>query len=354
MEQFAIIGGQDQGYRYIKDHPLLRLLPIKWAESMIPTTKARFTEPIYTRDGQNKLGYILYVPGFFVEQDKLTDLDRTKILNNLIDVLMSRDIGILVFPLWRKFLSIEEKNYLEENAIMLLDGGLIRLVSLMDTVERLLATLKAKPHELEVGIWGVDHIVGQLWAEFLSPRLNNLVIGGYDVKILEELSDKILYDTGLSCQITTNPNQCLDKKSMAILCSIPEGWDNLGHSRITILSYYDLGYEELMDGNHNSKSIFIESGLPSIPKKLKVSNLLDPWDEIGALEASLFIMDEPFRNLLLNSSLNMENMDKLKEILMKYEASSVGMISNNEILSYNGFRKLYFGNFLDKANGSIL
>ena len=129
MERFAIIGGQDQAHGYVKNHPLLRLLPINLAKSMIPKAKSRFTDTLYIKDSEEELGYVLYVPGFFVDEDKHIDLDRTRIIDNLIDEMINRDIQILVFPLWRKCLTIEEKHYIEERSIILLDGGLIRLVS---------------------------------------------------------------------------------------------------------------------------------------------------------------------------------------------------------------------------------
>lgn len=357
MERFAIVGGQDQVHRYIKNHPLLRLLPTSLAKSIIPKAKSRFTNILYKKDSEEELGYVLYVPGFFVGEDKCADLDRTKVIDNLVYELQNKDIRILVFPLWREFLTVEERDYIEGNSIILLDGGLIRLVSLMDTIERLFAILKTKLHELEVGIWGADSIVGQLWVEFLSPSLNNLIIGGSNLKELERLSNKILYKTGLSSQITLDINQCLNNKSIAILCSIPEdsipedsiledsifeGGDRPNHSRIMVLSYYGSEYGRLIYQNWNAGSIYIESGLPSIPDELKISSTLNPWDEIGSLEAVLFIMDESFRNLLLNSSLNMENINKIKEVFVKYGIGSTGMISNDDVLSYNGFRKRYF------------
>ncbi len=353
MERFALVGVHEQIDRYIETHPLLRLLPIGWAKFIIPKGKAIFTETIYKKGCQDELGYMLYVPGFHVKQGKYEESHRIKVIQNLIDVLATREIKVLVFPLWRRYLSIEEKNYLEENSITLLDGGIIRLISLLDTVQRLFAMLRATPNEMEVGIWGADNIVGKLWTEFLAPHLNNLVIGGNDIHALEELSNEILYNTGLSCQITSKPHYCLKNKSMIILTSFPEGWEKPEFSRLTVLSY-GLGKESCSIYEADSKGIFIGSGFPSIPENLQTSIDLSPWDQVGILEATLFIMEEPFRRLLENSPLTMDNIKKIKEILKRYGITSAGMISKNSFLSYDGFRRAYFGNFLDKINDSIL
>ena len=133
---------------------MLRLLPFKWAENMIPKTKARLTDIIYDNVYEKELGYIIDVPGFFINEDKLTGMDKAKLMENIISILQKNHIQVLVFPLWRQYLASEDKFYLKENSIILLDGGLLRLISLIITVEKLLGILKAKQSEMDVGIWG--------------------------------------------------------------------------------------------------------------------------------------------------------------------------------------------------------
>jgi len=347
VSRFAIIGDYDGGHRYINSHPMLRLLPFKWAEKMIPKTKARITDIIYDKEHQKELGYIIDVPGFFINEDKLTGMDKAKLMENIISILQKNHIQVLVFPLWRQYLASEDKFYLKENSIILLDGGLLRLISLIISVEKLLGILKAKQSEMDVGIWGADNNIGRLWVEFLAPFLNFLTIGGEDIKSLERLSNKTLYDTGLSCQVTLDPNQCLVNKDMIILCSIPQGWDIFDKNKIVIFScglsqdYFSI-HQKCLSG------ILIESGWFLLNWDLKLPKEIKPWNEIGALEAKLFVVDDLYQDILLNYQINLKNLQKVKEILMKYGVNFKGMVSNNRNITYDGFRKLYFGNCLDK------
>ena len=347
MSRFAIIGDHDRGHRYIKSHSILRLLPLKWSEKMIPQTKARLTDIIYDKEYKKELGYIIDVPSFFTNEDKLTDVKRAKLMENIISILKKNHIQVLVFPLWRKYLTSDDKEYLEENSIILLDGSLLRLVSLIGTVEKLLRILNTKQSELKVGIWGADNNIGRLWVEFLAPYLNFLTIGGKDVKNLEKLGNKTLYDTGLSCQITKEPNQCFINKDMIVLCSTPQEWAIFDEKKIVIFSY-GLSHEYFIIQQKCLSGILIESGWILSHWDLKLPKEIKPWNEIGALEANLFIMDDLYRDILLNYAMNLKNIRKVEEILMKYGGDYKGMVSNNKILTYDGFRKFYFGNHLDK------
>lgn len=347
MSPFAIIGDYDKGHRYINSHPMLKLLPLKWAENMIPKTKARLTDIIYDNVYEKELGYIIDVPGFFIDEDKLKDKDRAKLIDDIIYLLQRNNIPTLVFPLWRKYLTYEDKYYLEENSIIVLDGSLLRLTSLIATVEKLLGILKVKQNEMEVGIWGADNSVGQLWVEFLAPFLNFLTIGGNDIKSLERLSNKTLYDTGLSCQVTSDPNQCFINKDMIILCSIPQEWNFFNKNRIVIFSS-SLSHEYFAIRQKPLSGMLIESGWILLNWNLNLPKEIKPWNNIGALEANLFTVDNLYRDILLNYPMNLKSIQKVKEILKKYGVTYKGMVSNNEIITYDGFRKYYFGNYLDK------
>lgn len=348
MEQFALIGMEGSESRYILSHPVLRFLPTKWAKALIPKAQARFTENIYREDIEDERGYIVDVPEFFLKGDKLSGIERVRILDNLMDTLESKEIKILVFPLWRDFITLEEKLYLEENSIVLLDGSVIRLVSLMSVVERLFTIIKAKPNEVEVSIWGADNRVGQVWARLLGPRLNYLGLGGQDGRVLEELSNEILYETGLSCQVFMDPNQCLRDRTIIILSSIPHGWNKPDNIRVIVSSYglsYGHGHQEIM--LNNSDSIFVESGWATLPHNMKINNDLGVWDMMGIAETILFIGDDVYRKLLLDNPLTLENLDLAQKIMVDKGVSFSGMISNCGILTYSGFRRVYFGNSLD-------
>lgn len=115
MEQFALIGMPDEGQRYIIGHPLLRLLPEKWARAMISKTKVRTREIICDEDNHKQLGYILDVPGFFIDWDKRDNPDRIRIINSLIALLREKNINTLVFPLWRDIISMFGKSGIYKN-----------------------------------------------------------------------------------------------------------------------------------------------------------------------------------------------------------------------------------------------
>ncbi|NLJ40675.1 MAG: hypothetical protein GX352_03550 [Clostridiales bacterium] len=341
MERFALIMGENSEQRYINSHPFLKHLPHRWAGALIPRVKTRFTETIYRGDGLEELGYILDAPGFFMPGDKLTELNSIKIMENIIASLKKKGISILAFPRWHGILSADHRFLLDKHHIALLDGELIRLASLMETVDRLLAIIKAKPNEIKIGIWGADKPVGRIWAEYLAPHSNNLTLGGHRVRDMVKTGDDILYNTGLSCEITTDPGLCLIEKAIIILCSAPEEWDGIECNQITILSYR-LDYGESAERFGDCKGIVIESGMPAIPKPLQISNTLCPWGQLGVLEANLYIMEKRYHDILTEPFPLEDRIKMTREILGQLGSIPMGMVSNNRILTYNGFRRLYF------------
>ena len=353
MEQFALIGMPDEGQRYIIGHPLLRLLPEKWARAMISKTKVRTREIICDEDNHKQLGYILDVPGFFIDWDKRDNPDRIRIINSLIGLLREKNINTLVFPLWRDIISMDEKEYFEEESITILDGGLIKLISLMDTVEKLLAILNIKLQEVEIGIWEADNAVGQVWTELLAPRVNYMVIGGQRKENLVELGGKILHETGLSCHISTDPELCLNNKSISIITRIPEGGEVPRNTGI-VISSCGLSSASSRMGKNNGSILLIESGWFSLPQSMEHKKIVDIWDKMAIVEAVLYIQDRSYRDCFIEEALTLKNLGVIKGIIEKHGVKFSGMISNGMVLSYSGFRKLYFGNLLDKQNAAIL
>lgn len=350
MEKFALIGMQDTVHRYIDDHPFLKILPKKIAMGMVSKTKPRLTHTICGQYSGKELGYIMDVPGFFVQHKRRAESKRIKLIYNIIDILIQNNIKIMVFPLWRKFINIEEKRYMEENSIVLLDGDLMRLVSSMMTIERIFKIPNIKPHTIDLGIWGADTDIGQAWAELLAPHLNYMTLGGKNAAALDNLSKRILYKTGLSCSITEDPKQCLNNKTLVILGDDSEEMEGLLNSKIAVF-WGALSNKPIGIRNPNMGSIFMESGWIPFPNEFKMINDFSPWDHMGILEAIIFILEGSYAYLLQDGEMNREKVKKTKDILKKYDIiNSSGFISNNELLSYNGFRRLYFTNNLDKSN----
>lgn len=341
MEEFAFIDIDGSENRYIDSHPFLRHIPKKWARSIISKTKSRFTETIYNKGDHDRLGYILDVPGFFMDEDKGGYLNLGAVLENIIKTLETRALKILVFPRWADFLGLKEVEYLGKRSIILLDGQVVRFISLLETFERILLTIKAQPHRLTMGLWGGDNYRGKMWAELMAPHTNDLILGGQDIKALEELGNEILKKTGLSCQISNSLSKSCTNRTLTVLNSIPQERPKLDSPSI-IICLFELSAMAMFVKKKAPASIIIESGWFCFPEGMDIDNSLKPWDRIGILEALLFIKSEKFRKLFSPGGFNWEGMKMGKDIMESEKVEFSNMVSMGEVLSYNEFRRLYF------------
>jgi len=353
MERFVVIGMTYNEKRYIKAHPILKKLPLQWSEKiMLKTGGPRITGTIFDKQEKNELGYIIDVPGFFAKWDMLTEEKRLKYIQRLLNIMETKGIRIMVFPLINQVFSRQECEYCVNKGFVLLDSFHIRLASQIESIERMLAILGKELHTMEVMIWRADTDVGEIWSEFLAPHFNYMVLGGYERHRLDRLSERIINATGLACSIKDRIED-IPKECDIIIWT--EKIDDILYSESSklVITSGIISEERLSQVNKKDGIILLESGWIKLPYDIFCDVELYPLEEIGVLEGLFYMISEYYRIVVSQYGLDLNQVMNLRNLFKLYPLYCEGFISYNQFVSYNGFRKMYFKKVKEKLYSDI-
>jgi hypothetical protein len=346
MEKFAVMFQPDSGARILAAHPVLKRLPVKYAQRFLPYLSAQVTEMILDTENNEELGCMIDVPGFFHDWDKLSGEERERVLKGLVRKLRSLRISILCFPLAYAFLNAEEVFYLENQGITLLDGFRHRLTGMLLAMKQLLYITKKDVPVYETCVWGADTDIGRVWVEAMAGDVNHMCIGGQNPKVLENLADKVLRATGLSCQITDSPEVCLSNKHIAVLAEPVEIHYPKCQPSIHFQSYPEINFNGGYYGEKASDSSLgiysIEMGWMGFPQDLAVGQSLQPWEELGVLEGLIYIVSKVYRDDIRMNKITLGQMQRLSILYEMYPIKLHGFVQNGRKVHFDRFRMDYF------------
>lgn len=343
MDRFAVISLPDDEQRVINSHPILKRLPKKYAKRCLKFVSTQISAVINDKDDLTELGYILDVPGFFIEWDKLSGAQRMKYLSSLTRLLGASGIKILCFPLVYEYLNEDEILYIENEGINILDGFRIRLCSMLSITKTILTIVKSDLPFYKVGVWGADTDVGRIWVELLSTEVNEMCIGGKNLRLLETMSSDILKKTGLACYITQNESECIKDKHIAVLADETIGQLSSRQPSFNIISYRGKLHKHHVMESRGGK-FYIQSGWIELPQDVFVKHKLNPWDELGIIDGLLSISSNVYKNEILTGRITERQMEKIKALFGLYPLNIIGCISDNKTLHTNRIRMDYFRN----------
>lgn len=341
MEKFAVIFLPDDSERITKSHPLLKHLPKKYAQLCLQYIPAQVTGIIMDTEENVELGYMLDVPGFFMDWDKLTKDERDKHIKGIIKKLNDLDVYLLCFPLVYEYFYEDEIAYLKSQNIIVMDGFYHRLASLLLVLKQLLYITRNDLPFYEVGIWGADTEIGRVWVEVLAGQVNSMCIGGHNTKILNILADMILKTTGLSCQVTTSIENCLNNKQITVVAELIE--ENYSKCQP---SFHFLSYREIPHDNQSAVSDLgiytIDMGWMDLLQNLSVGHELNTWEELGVLEGLFYTISKVYREDILMSRITLKQMERLHALYGLYPLKVPGFIQNGRKINFDRFRMDYF------------
>jgi hypothetical protein len=346
MDKFAVVYHSDGRERIFAAHPILKRLPAKYAQMLLPYLSAQVTEIIMDRENNEELGCMIDVPGFFAGWDKLSDDDRKKTLKGLVRKLKTLGITILCFPTVYDFLQPEEMYYLEDQGIILLDGFHHRLAGMLLTLKQLLYITRKDVPLYETCVWGADTDIGRIWVEAMASDVNHMCIGGQNLRVLEALADKVIKATGLSCQVTCNPEVCLSNKNIVILAEPVDISYPRCQPSIHFLSYPDLYLNDALyrtlaaDSRHGIYTI--EMGWMGFPQDLEVEQPLQPWEELGVLDGLIYVVSKVYRDDIRKSRITLSQMQRLSTLYEMYPIKLLGFVQNGRRVHFDRFRMDYF------------
>jgi hypothetical protein len=339
MKKFAVIALPDGGERIVAQNAFLRNLPDSLAKRLIGMMTPRIIGVVKDAEEDYELGYIIDVPCFFMGLDKLSPHKKQKQLDILHRRLLEKEIQILAFPHWKQFFNYDEIRILQDNGIAVLDGYLLRMATLLDSIEHMFKILKNSLHRMEIGIWRADTEIGSVWAQFAAPYINNMVIGGERREDLERLSENILKSTGLSCQVVTDIGSCTRGKDILVITE-EDQLDGIGKSKIIIYCNH-LTDSYVQTGLKNKSQLFIDAGMLSFPEDVAVDVGLKPWEKIGVIDGLLYSISEYYRTINSSERICLEHVIGLRQLLKQYPLYIEGFTTITNSISYDKFRMEY-------------
>ncbi len=349
MNKFAVILQTDGGERVIENHPMLKRLPKQIAKKCLPYLSAQKTGLILDKENQEDLGYLVDVPGFFLDWDLKGEDDRLKTLRKLARSLKNWNCPVLGFPHIYDYLNEEECNLLENAGMVLLDGFHHRLAGLLLVVKQLLRIVEKDVPQFETGVWGADTDIGQVWVNSLAGGVNRMCIGGYDYRELEGLADFILKTTGLSCQITTKPEVCLGSKNLTILADVVDIIINERQLGIHVNSLpgHELSSQFALDSVKQTSYVQqlnpIDMVWMNLPNVLEVDQELNPHEQLGVMAALFYSISPVYREDILKRRITLERMTQLHSLYELLNIRPQGFVQNGQRIHFDRFRREYFG-----------
>jgi len=345
MKKFAVVLEPDDGIRFIKEHPVLKNMPESLAKKFLSFLSVKKAGTILDSASSDNLGCLIDVHALFANWGGLEERDRFKIIQCIEKALNRMEIEVLCFPWIHQYLNDHEIIYLKRKGIIVLDGFYHLLAGLLLVIDRLFNILAMELPHFEIGIWGADNDVGQVWAEAVARRVNYLCIGGRDLRELHRLADAILKTTGLSCQITDKPEVCLSKKNVTISTEPVE----ITFPRINPSFHFPVyvnrkcsNIKRDIDERCRQKKYIIELGWMTLPNDVRISHKLNPWEELVVLDGLFYNISHVYRSEILNNRITLENIEKIHVLYDMYPIKLQGFINQGRRVHFDRFRREYF------------
>ena len=343
MKKFAVVLSPDDGQRIISKHPVLKRLPKKIAGKCLPCLSTQQAGLIFDIEYHENLGCLIDVPGFFSNWADLEDEKRYKTLTGILRTLNKLDISLLCFPCLYQYLIDDEITFLENEGIILLDGFYHRLAGMLLVLKQLFLILAKDIPKFEVGIWGADTDIGRVWVEAMAGQVNNMCIGGANYSALEKLAYNILVNTGLSCQITSKPELCLNNKDIAVLAQPVKTPISRKQPSFLFESYRRGNYCRHDDKVADKKLEYnIELGWMTPLHGVEIEEKLNPWEELGILDGLFYAASRFYREEILFSRITLEQVKRLHAMYELYPIKIQGFIHQGCRIHFDRLRREYF------------
>ncbi|HOB20289.1 MAG TPA: hypothetical protein PKO35_06285, partial [Candidatus Atribacteria bacterium] len=327
--------------RIISSHPVLKRLPVKYARLALKYIYARKTGIIIDNEDNTELGYIIDVPGFFMDWHKLSGTEKIRYVKGMARVLDDLNVFHICFPHVYEYFGYEEVSYLESRGFTILDCYLQRSSGLLLVLNQLLNIMKRDMPFLNTGIWGADTDEGRVWVEALADKVNNMCIGGSSLKALSILADRVLRTTGLSCQITTDARVCLNSKNIAVIARPTDAKYNL----VKPSFHFAVARDYAFGGIPVTPDIgiyVVEMAWIDFPRELSAGVGLKPWEELGVLEGLIYNVSKVYREDLIKQRVSLGQLQRLNAIYGLYPLKVLGFVQKGCRIHFDRIRMDYF------------
>lgn len=336
MEKFAIITFPNSDDKVVERTGVLGKLSRKIVELYKYIRGPRLVDTVIDRKSKVELGKIYNIPTLHYNKSGLVFDDRKRQIKLLIKELHENNIGILSGPFIANILDREDVIEFNKNGIEVLDPSFFQICTLYSCFPELLKILNKQIPYMDVGIWRADTELGEAWVHMFAPYLNSMTIGGKDLDILYRISDRVLRETGLACEVTTSFEKCLEGKDISVMTE--ETDLAIFKDMITILSYP----KNVKSLNDIDNPFVFYSGLLELPCEPVLDVDLDIWECLALSHSLLYILSGSYRKLTNEVTLNIESLENFLQMIRSYPLSKKGLVNNYETITYDRFRMIYF------------
>lgn len=336
MEKFVILKFPTVANPIEKGNRILRILPKKIVELYNNIRGPRSIDIILDSKSKVELGEIYSIPTLYYDGGQIVFENRERQLDLLIKDLREKNIELLTAPFIEELFTGEELEKINRSGISILDTKFYHMITLYICIPEILKILSRQLPHMDVGIWGGDTELGQVWAHMLAPYLNQMTIGGEDQKKLRQLSDNILKETGLSCELATGAKDCLEGKDLSITTMNIEDFTN--GEGISIHSYpIDISSVAEIGGQFSFYSGFLgRSCEPELGIELNI------WEQLALSNSLLYTLSGSYRDIISESILDRLTLDNFSRLVTAYGLKPRGVVNGHETITYDRFRMLYF------------
>lgn len=338
MERFAFITFPDSGEGIISRHKILNKFPQKIAKVCTCIKGPTRIDVVTDKKSQIELGYIYNIPTIHYRDGHFIFDDRERQIKLLIGELSKSEIELVSAPFISDIFEEGDIQTFSDSGIHLLDLNVFYMIALYVSAMELLKILRKQLPYMDIGIWRGDTQIGETWIDILSPYFNSMTIGGYDRHRLEELSHRILRETGLSCEVTTDVANCIVGKDLIILTEKVEV--NMGEDAISLLSY-PIPIKGLKD--MDGRFMFC-SGIVELCCSPVTDMELNIWEYLALNHTLFYILNGSYGKFIDMAGRDDKNFKDFLNEHYVHPFCVKELVCGFETITYDRFRMLYFKN----------
>jgi hypothetical protein len=345
MEKCVFFPSRGWEERVWRGRPLLSKIPKNWAMTWIGGMACQLSCPIKTMENQEEIGYVVDIPYFFTSKEQKPSGKREKNFQRLLDCLRSLNVAWICMVDPEDFFLPEERRELHNLGFQFITGEKLRIACMLDTIQKIIGISNKNMETMKGVILGADTERGEEWTYLLGSLMNHLVLYGKDRRILREIADILLEETGLSAEICRSKQRAMT--DMEIVVVADEEYEDLlvdiPPSFLLVKAYkVSASSEEEVFLN---KILCLEASSLQWPEGYQLNASVTPWERILLTEFYLLSFSQEYRWLYRRSRLTLNQVKVIHGILKELGFRITGLIHGNGAYSYDRVRKRIYSDW---------
>jgi len=344
MEKCVFFPSQGWEERVWRGHPILARIPRKWALNWIGGMACQLSSPIKTMDNQDELGYVVDIPYFFASRDRKPSRKREKNFQRLVNCLVSLEAVWICMVNSELYFWPEERKELQDSGFRFISGEKLRMACMLDTIQKIASISNRNMETVKGVILGADTEKGEEWTYLLGSLMNHLVLYGKDRRMLQEIADVLLEETGLSAEVCQSKERAMADKDLIVVADAEyeELLNEMPPAFLLVKAYK--AYDASSGEEHFPKDILcLEGSSLKWPKSYPFNVPVTPRESMLLAEFYLLSFSQEYRWLYRRDRLTLDQVKAVHNILKEHGFRITGLIHRNEAYSYDRVRKRIYG-----------